>query len=359
MEVFYIGQSSFEHGRALDAPLSILSWTFESIELLQKYITSSLGRIKPDPYVDNRKPQWKNDYSAMPLDEEFEGLEDGMMQLLAHGQRQWWDHNVARVLDTLIREDLKECLALLATLHQDLMAIQKKGVDYKVDRGYLIGVPDPDIETEDELEEWETDFQEKIRKAEEMFETLLEHLQITKDEVEPARKRADERRAGSWIVQLEVTQTPPPEADMISSDIESHIARVSAPRDGDERPMNAALEELGKVARRIGRSLSDRIEKAQRDLEKGRCHTLVDTLFWSGDEKQGFLVGVAERVAKILRSHSPDEVRDHLVTELRATIHEVVGTPVWMIMSLFDQCVESAFGSSMDLEQMQWKAAGN
>ena len=121
--------------------------------------------------------------------------------------------------------------------------------------------------------------------------------------------------------------------------------------------MNATLAELGKVARRTGGSLHNHIVKAQREHEEGRCRTLVDTLFWSGYEKEGFLIGVAERVAKILRSYRPTEVRDHLITELRAKIHEVVGTPIWMIMSLFDHSPESAFDLSMDLEQMLGEGA--
>ena len=47
-------------------------------------------------------------------------------------------------------------------------------------------------------------FQEKIRIAEGVRETLLERLQIAKDKVEPAYNRADERRAGSWVIQFEV-----------------------------------------------------------------------------------------------------------------------------------------------------------
>ena len=62
-----------------------------------------------------------------------------------------------------------------------------------------------------------------------MSETLLEHLQIAKDEVEPARKRADERRVRSWVVQLEVTRIPPPEVHIMSGNIEGHIVRVSRP----------------------------------------------------------------------------------------------------------------------------------
>ena len=115
MAVFYQGRSTFEHKCALDAPLSILAWTFMSIEALQTYFTSCLSTIK--------------------LDQEFNNVEDGMTQLLAHGKRTWWDREVARVLDTLIREYLTECLALLAGLHQQLVATDKKSKDYKEDRG--------------------------------------------------------------------------------------------------------------------------------------------------------------------------------------------------------------------------------
>lgn len=52
------------------------------------------------------------------------------------------------------------------------------------------------------------------------------------------------------------------------------------------------------VARRVGRKLDNSIRKAQFRLEKGRWNTLVDTFFMSGDEKEGFRIGVAERVAK-------------------------------------------------------------
>ena len=86
---------------------------------------------------------------------------------------------------------------------------------------------DPDIENEDELEEWKTVFQEKIRKAEAMRETLLGRLQIAKDKVEPVRKRADERRAGSWVIQLKVARTSLPKVEIRSGDTEGHIARVS------------------------------------------------------------------------------------------------------------------------------------
>ncbi len=59
--------------------------------------------------------------------------------------------------------------------------------------------------------------------------------------------------------------------------------------------MNAALEELRMVGGRVGRKLDDRILKAQSRLEKGRYRTLVDSLFMSEEEKEGFLLGVLPR----------------------------------------------------------------
>ena len=104
----------------------------------------------------------------------------------------------------------------------------------------------------------------------------------------------------------------------MSCDVVSYVRDLSQPQDGDVRPMNIALEALGQVARRVGRSLHER-RKARRQLEKGRYRVVVDTLFMSDDEKGGFLIGVAEWMAKVLRSYPSNVSSDRLITELTCT----------------------------------------
>ena len=69
----------------------------------------------------------------------------------------------------------------------------------------------------------------------------------------------------------------------------------------------------------------------------------------SEDEKDELRVGVTERVAKSAGCSHSAVKEAHLVAELRATLVEVVGTPVWIVMWPLDQCVDSAFGLMVDI----------
>ncbi len=323
---------SFERQRALAAPISILGWVCTSIGPLQTYYAKCLSVIKPIHETDSE--------------------EDGIAQLLANGRNKWWNHDLNQWLDALVRRDIKECSTILETFGKLLMDVYNESQDYAQGRGILDLSPyEPVVEDEDEMEEWITEYQERITKAKEMETKLLNAFLIAQDNLTSVRDHTDRQRAESWMGRLALTETPPPEAAIVRGDYEGYLRRLSEPQDGDVRPMNTALDELRMVGGRVGRKLDEHISKAQTRLEKGRYRTLVDTLFLSEEEDMTFRMGVAERVARVVRSHPPSVVEARLIKEIRSTIYEVTGAPVWMIMSLFEQCTDSAFGSSMELEQ--------
>ena len=333
ISVFSLCQLSFERDRALATPLMILLSTFHSMRTLQSYYGSSLSGIKPLHETKDEK--------------------DAMAQLLANGGNKLWHHDLAEWLDPLVRSNMIDCTLVLDKLRSCLMEIHKQSMDYKVDRGGLMleSSPfEPTIDDKDEADAWTTEYGNRITKAQEMETKLLHALQTAQDEIKSIHDDANRRKGESWMPRLELTEPPPPEASIVVGDVDGYLRRLSEPQRGDVWPMNKALEEIGMVAHRVGEKLHDGIDKAQQRLAKGRHRTLVDTLFMSDDEKRGFLIGVAERVAKIVRGQPSSVLRDRLVAELRATLYDVVGTPLWVIISLFDQCIDSAFGSSMELE---------
>lgn len=65
-----------------------------------------------------------------------------------------------------------------------------------------------------------------------------------------------------------------------------------------------------------------------------------------------FRVSVAERVAMLAAPNLSAVEKSHLEAELRATLFDIVGTPVWIIFGLLDQCVDVAFGLSTELGSM-------
>lgn len=195
------------------------------------------------------------------------------------------------------------------------------------------------VDYEDEVEWGISRSREQISKAEEMANELIPALLNIQDRTRPIRDHTDARRAESWITSLSISEVPP-QATTAPGGTHTYLAHLSQPGRSTIRPMNTALEELYRAALRVKNKLIDAFLKTQSRLERGRRKTLVETLFMSGDEMEEFRVSVAERVAMLAAPNLSAVEKSHLEAELRATLFDIVGTPVWIIFGLLDQCVD-------------------
>ena len=57
--------------------------------------------------------------------------EDGIAQSLAHSRQTWWGRDIEHVLDTIVRENITECAAVLVGLGKHLMDIYKQTKDIR------------------------------------------------------------------------------------------------------------------------------------------------------------------------------------------------------------------------------------
>ena len=141
----YLGQLSFEQQRALGA-VFLNSWlklhvdrATTDTDALFGYFPSSLSWREIDFEYSFRSSLTSYFTSCLSMIRPIQvrNKEDGIAESLAHGRPTWWDRDVAHGLDTIVRENITECAAVLAGLSKHLVGIYNQTKEHKRDRGML------------------------------------------------------------------------------------------------------------------------------------------------------------------------------------------------------------------------------